>query len=388
MLIGQDSHGGTDNNSWWPRTSGQSDHGILLKVKEETKRALGRNITELLLFAATIPRVLVPATPTASSSLVPAEDAVKDLSIVAYGDIRVYGLPLCSDILEYAQDHIGLASPPSEPYFLPYGVEQTPAANSATQKHQNLTSLFEDATKKRRKLKGRGGENISKAMSEIDRPTTQSGLPRPEKEQTPPALHIERVARRGLSRASTIYTLPSTGHAHNAIANGKRSSLYRVESALLPRNSPALAESDNAFTAQNKAALSKIVMAGMRLHGLSQRKKPIKDERLRTANSATVEPPESEDDYKLVYHQTFKAASFALRAHINCRVIGQEVMRDVVDRLLALFCTDLMVNNFLRDEFPGSSARSGELANGFDLPSVGAIDAGVGTVWSTPKVKG
>ena len=45
-----------------------------------------------------------------------------------------------------------------------------------------------------------------------------------------------------------------------------------------------------------------------------------------------------EEEYKLVYHHTFKAAAFALRGRMRREVVGQEAMRDIVDRMLEIFC--------------------------------------------------
>jgi hypothetical protein len=107
------------------------------------------------------------------------------------------------------------------------------------------------------------------------------------------------------------------------------------------------------FDADNKNALSRLIMAGMRMYGLQQRKKPTASTGSRAASetpstnaptASTCQPqpgqPKDEDQYKLVYHQTLKAASFALRAHMSRTAIGQDAMRDTVDRLLAIFCTD------------------------------------------------
>jgi hypothetical protein len=71
---------------------------------------------------------------------------------------------------------------------------------------------------------------------------------------------------------------------------------------------------------RNKDALSKVVMAAMRLHGLQQRKKS----RLRRASTALdagefqqsnaeedAEEVARDEEYKLVYHQTYKGAAFA-----------------------------------------------------------------------------
>jgi hypothetical protein len=51
---------------------------------------------------------------------------------------------------------------------------------------------------------------------------------------------------------------------------------------------------------------------------------------------------EQDEEYKLIYHQTYKAAVFAFRRNIQSTNLyaEPEKLRDTVDELLALFCGD------------------------------------------------
>lgn len=365
---------------WWSHLGKQSDHGILVKVEEnaDVERASGSQITEVLFYASVKTGPAALPTLPASSSPAPRGESLQDYVPDDTQDVKVYALPLNSKIFRQAERAGGLASPPSEACFLPYGFDQILGTQIAAQKRQSLSSLFEDATQKRRKLKGRGGERISRAMANIDSPS-QHGLPQDmkrEERETPSSPPKGHAPRESLSRASTVASLPSVEFARppswGALTNGKRSSLHRVESAIWPRDSPTLSDTDSSYAQQNKAALVKVVMAGMRLHGLQQRKRHTKDE-LPWTGTSTVDPPEGEDVYKLVYHQAFKAATFTFRRQLTAQIISQEVMREVVDRLLTLFCTDPLAKDLFNDDFAGSSFQEGEAFNAFDLPSTGAL---------------
>ena len=88
-------------------------------------------------------------------------------------------------------------------------------------------------------------------------------------------------------------------------------------------------------------------MAGMRMYGLQQpRKKSISaldmaESQASSSTSATVGTvQEQQDEYKAVYHQTFKAAAFVFRNQWGSTVLGQEGLRDTADLFLRSFCRD------------------------------------------------
>jgi hypothetical protein len=102
---------------------------------------------------------------------------------------------------------------------------------------------------------------------------------------------------------------------------------------------------------QNRDALSKMVMAGLRLYGLQSKRPTKKCEPGVGPVQANPLNDEPVDEYKLVYHQTFKGACFALRRQLQYTVLRQQDMRDSVDKLLALYCADPLV--------PDPSSRGG-----------------------------
>lgn len=387
---------------WWSHSGGQSENGILLKVNKtenEEEYGIQNSITEVLLYAGDTRSHTALPTPPASSSPAPSDE---DLADQGEKTVKVYALPLCSTIIgrakrsieSYLQTQVELQSA-GQACFLPHTHGTARVTQPVPQKRQSISTLFEDATMKRRKLKGRGGESISQAMAGIDRPPSQQGLP--EKQEVPQQQQND-LRRKSLSQASSTTPVPGIDYSRPAsrsgpLTHGKRSSLHRVESVISPRDSPGLLDSDGSHAQQNKAALTKVIMAAMRLHGLQQKKKPASKSQLPSQATLHAETSaaaiQAEDEYKLVYHQTFKAATFTFRKHLNAKIIPQEAMRDAVDQLLMMFCTDPMTvhptndcgnshafeaNNGLPSsspfDKPSSQARSSTLANGWNTPTV------------------
>ena len=413
LILGQaDSwdQNGIPNEPWWSNVGGQSDHGILLGVRYGEDGQAGDNcITEVLLYGSVKTNAAGFPTPPASSSPAPFDEYVPEPLPGGTHDIKIYALPLCSKVFGRAERAAGLLSPPAEEcitpnqaYFLPHRLEQAHDGKTEHQKRPSLSSLFDDATQKRRRLKGRGGESISQAMAGIDRSMSQHGLPPnvEHEELDTPALPQKRSARRGgLTRASTIMSIASSDYPRPASrsgpsVNGKRSSLHRVESAISPRESPTRSDTDSSFAHQNKAALTKVVMAGMRLHGLQQRKKTDKgstlEERFRNATftNNSSGPSDEEDEYKLVYHQTFKAATFAFRKHFSAQTISQELMRDVVDRILTMFCSDPLATTGMHESgLVTIGITGGDCLSVFDKPTHVSSSSKPGNFSSPPTAK-
>lgn len=94
---------------------------------------------------------------------------------------------------------------------------------------------------------------------------------------------------------------------------------------------------DSSFDSRNRQTITKTVMAGMRMYGLQQRKAGEGQ-----MNSESVpETASNDEEYKLVYHQTFKGTVFALRREMGVALVRPDAVREVVDRLLAVFCGEV-----------------------------------------------
>ena len=305
----EDSNGVSGPTPWWHK-------GILLRVVDEaaTGEPKEQSISELLLYAESGEErnnIAGLTTPPDPSSPGPFEGNQDEKTF-----LRLYALPLCSHRVQQVKQWSNHC--PSSIERLDCGQAAAGAESQlSSRKRQRVSSLFEDATQQRRQLKRRGGERISMAMAEFERPGSSHGLS--NMSRPPSGDMVQQKARPSPS-------LPDWETINNRPAPlNKTKSLQRAESTMSLQSQSPQPEFSNPAEQQNKATLSKVVMAAMRLYGLQQGKKSDQSDA---------------HDYKLVYHQTFKAAAFTFRSHITIEPVSQVAMRDIVDRLLALFCID------------------------------------------------
>ena len=352
------------SNPWWETSEGQSGNGILLSVHGGGNADGGPTpeITEILLYAANSSTSALPTPPTSSSP------GSVDQGYGTSPNHRFYALPLSSKIYKALDQapSITQADPASHGqdfYYLPSPPEASfHHDDNPITKRPKIETLFDEATQIRRLHKKRGGEGIAKAMAAMDARmampalSSSSALPEPAKIQT-------QRTRTPFSRASTTgcislppQTNPATSRPQpshlSSLAKGQRSSLSRAPSVLSPsidesRSSELPDNGDhNDIEGQNKNSLSRIIMAGMRMYGLQQpRKKSLSaldmaESQASSSTSANGTVQEQQDEYKAVYHQTFKAAAFVFRNQWGSSVLGQEVLRDTADLFLRSFCRD------------------------------------------------
>ena len=357
---------------WWSQNYGQPHIGILLRVTGEMKVSLnGLKVTELLLYAS-IPRKSnlgasgIP-TPPRSSSPPASIDRPVDTPNHTLQTSHVYALPLSSEHVHRLDEYLESHSPPLEDLtnghtrFLPPLTEDRTQDCSGHRKRQRLDSLFAYATRHNKRSKRRGGESVVTAIANLDKTASEdqrskdnavSGCTDNSTEVSTFVPDKPVPARMlGLSRShslGSVRDLEVTGpSSRGSVGAMKRSLLHRVASVATFESSSPAPESINGFEQQNKTALSRVVMAGMRMYGLQQKKKADYSMAAPELPSDTMPNPnlraattETEDEYKLIYYHTYKAASFALRKQMAVSGIGQEVMRDIVDQLLELFCTN------------------------------------------------
>ena len=378
-----DGHGG---KAWWGRWHAQSRIGILVQVEaqgdgvgfqEEGEDGLRPRprITELLIYGS-----VVDAEREAGGLTPPADD----MPGCARREMRVYALPLSSDLLYRGDDNgdirggmmplspapDGSESKSPVAYFLPPLYPESQVTSMSARKRQRVVNLLDDAALRHKKARRKGGEAVSKVMGSIEagsipnqqRPPSRSSVPRSiGKTETENELslfkeepHYRRSSLENRSsRSSSVSAFQNTGHGRPATRKGlllesKRSSLHRVDSILTANDGSPVPEQEKTIEQRNKDALSRIIMAGMRLYGLQQKRRTSKSRAASEMPSQAATTPdikvndsaEDVDEYKLIYHQTLKGAAFALRRQITTILIPQVVMREVADKFLAIFCSD------------------------------------------------
>ncbi|KAL8894529.1 MAG: hypothetical protein Q9192_004241 [Flavoplaca navasiana] len=370
------------SNGWWARPGGQSKNSILLGVRggEDTSEGSATEITEILLYAGTSQELNAPPTPPTSSPLELGNHGSKTSL-----NVRIHALPLSSKIYNtLAQTpsipHINPASDDQEFYYLP---SPPPAQshqhddNPAT-KRPHIDSLFDEATQIRRLHKKQGGEGIAKAMAAMDARMSMPALSSSAPTLLEPLSNGNPKSRTPFCRASTTGCInppprPQTNDLSSRPPSSHLPPLPKRRRSLLPPApslpSPSIdtvtpasdtPDSTSAIEHQNKTTLSRIIMVGMRMHGLQpqhQRRKSLggaSDTQNPASPSTTGKGSNygvngaggqgsvggiAEDEYKAIYHQTFKSTTFAFRNVWKTSPIKEESLRDTANIFLNQFCT-------------------------------------------------
>ena len=289
--------------------------GALIRVEHEDgkRKHGGIEITEFLLYASRDYE-------SRSSSDTLAPD-IPALSLPA--QVRFCALPLSSHILYDPNLYELPPTPPTDEQSSTIDATVLqPLTFDRSRKKQRLDDLFQDAAKTRRRPLRQDSQDL-----------TRLALSSPQS----PLLSCDDEAEiKGLDKTkptgshSRIQSLSSFNEdrprSRGLPLERAKSSLSRTSTLLkldLEDGEPSTLQENQSITNKNKKALSGIVLAGMRMRGMTQRRR--KDEGL------------DDLEYKLIYHNAFKAASFALRTKLH-NELSSEAIREVVDVLLDLFC--------------------------------------------------
>lgn len=315
---------------WWTRARAQSPVGILVQVESEISDVKGPKITEILFYGtvAATPNDSLPTPPSSSPDL--AQEQLKHLP-----QLRVHALPLSSDLLHQPNlpefPPLSPALSASDPViertaqFIPSPFPPT-SATTKSPKRKRERDIFEEAEQLRKKANQKGGEGIAAAAARasdgqvpfthrkslsIDTKTSPLTDIRPASANA----ILSRPPSRQLSRSPSISS-DSRPLSRKGVPDGhtKRSTLSRVETVSIQPEEPTT-------QTRNKEALSRVVMAAMRMYGLQQRKRnksrrssvaPGVEQAQQLSEEAAAEEAAKDEEYKLIYHQTYKGAALAL----------------------------------------------------------------------------
>ncbi len=322
ILLRDDTHA-----AWWQTARLNSTFGILTSVRSDVKRTSAPAATEVLFFASR---------------------GTEGLS--------VHALPLSSHLL----GHHLVPTPPASPTlhaedakeiaasFLRLGCasESEVVNEPPVRKRKNATDVFDEAAERRKKARSKGGQGVAAAAASRSGPCVPSLQHR---RNTSNSQNVP-VQSRPLSRSSSVASPRPATAAQPPQSRSSLSQMQNVDMSL----------KDASVEAKNKDVISRIVMAGMRLYGLSQQKgrKTHDDASSASQRDLAVErdtdTDRGEEEYKYVYHQTFKGTCFAFRTTTTSQDLLPFTLaiRDTVDKLLAIFCNDP-----LADGLPGGMSK-------------------------------
>ncbi|GAB7350277.1 hypothetical protein MBLNU459_g0918t1 [Dothideomycetes sp. NU459] len=391
LLGGLASGHEAESADWWHTARLQPSIAVLASVDDTDAAQWPPRPTEILFYAE--PSTSGPPTPPTPPSSSQGHETPFEPSF------SLHALVLSSHL---ASPQIEDATPPSSPLpasgvisatFLPPppSPEPNPPVQPQTAKRKSLSDTFAEAEACRKRVKKEGGAGISAAAASLrSMPTlkelnaaavTKKALPDTTLSRPHSAGGAVPLQTRPLSRSPSIASARSLGRREGQTEK-PRSQLARVTSiapAAGGASSNELVAADPDLETKNKDTLSRLVMAGMRLHGLSQsrtalsRRKSLAPPTSHTDTTRAPPPPGSQhaaapkptadagdaagaagggdddddekvkdEEYKLIYHAALRGASFSLRSHMARTNLQphMDVLRETVDKLLALFCAD------------------------------------------------
>jgi Sld7 C-terminal domain len=341
-----------------PNTNEQSSIGLLAQVIHSPADSLRHHaITDVVFYTTPSHHSESRTPPTPPPSSPPPGHADQE-STDSTLNLCLRALPIYSQLLQ------GLPTPPLSPSHLPLPddaqflptFQDLQKEEQQSRKRKQISDVFEEASQTRKKGRKTGGQRVSAAAAKSDavnllipkKPSaskTTTELPNGIKQANTCMPQPEIAGNRPNSRSSSISS-ETRPLSRRGLLDGqhKRSALSRVTSFV---------NDTNDTETRNKEAISRIVMAGMRLYGLLQRKKHNHSRRgsgvlgiERSAPPALDDKEKEEivkdEEYKIIYHQAYKSTVCAFRHSIATEHLYQrpEVLQDVVDRLLGIFCAD------------------------------------------------
>lgn len=339
---------------WWHASAAQSPIGILVEVRGAASNIISPVITELLFYATSTEPVqdeaLGPPSPTSSSP--------------PSNNFAIHALPISSDLLQNHVSTTTTTTSPLSPSRPSASTKPTPEdANTTTdaefhpplhssgnlipapqpsitndRKRQSVSSLFDEAAERRKRARRHGGESIAAAAAgggggggavlpkrsasssfslqqellDNSRPSSADGS-RPPLSRSPSVSFSEDV--RAAAQAAAATTMVR-----------RTSSLLRVTSVAAAAGEEGEGKQQQGVEARNKDVISRLVMAGMRMYGLQQRRKTaVRKASVASDNAAAVAAQVQQgegagadgdaardEEYKLVYHQAYRGTVFAM----------------------------------------------------------------------------
>ena len=230
--------------------------------------------------------------------------------------LRIYASPLSGSMITRAQE---LSAPkPAE------CAEFLPDLRSPSPKRKRVASLF---------------DSVALHHQRVRQMVPQAQVKRESQE---PSLLRSRPGSRAPSRPAT-----ATGHG---AGHGRTKSVPLAETEAALKQEPSDADADGkppdaapdaaSTVAENKNTISRTVVTCMRLYGFNR--VSSSSSKASSKPDQTVTQADSEE-FKAMYHATYRASTFALRKYVRDRppVLEKQKAMGYIDEFLRLFCNDL-----------------------------------------------
>ena len=350
--------------------------GLLVGV-EGTRKTSGLTTSDFLVYGVLSSTTSFerPPTPPISSSSEYPENAP-----VSRQELKIYASPLSASVITKAH---ALPTPPRNPDGIgddAQFAEFLPDLRSPSPKRKRVASLFESVAQHHRRVRQKGGEAVAQIMAPSHSQSSQQLQPpkikRESEEPTLPAL--DRIAshrQRSMSIGGNLKlseSRPSSSRGHvRGLVSRKNTPTPFLESSMKREYSPALGPSDvkpefsstppkpaETVLSENKNTITRTILTCMRLYGFNRPstrsgtkhtdegpdpRPPIAD-----GTASTIE----EDEFKAMYHASYRASTFALRKYLKDPFVngeGEKVSPPLlekkkamgyIDEFLRLFCEE------------------------------------------------
>ncbi|KAE8348821.1 hypothetical protein BDV28DRAFT_77353 [Aspergillus coremiiformis] len=370
--------------------------GLLVSVDSTTRAKTRSTTTDILVYGIVSSATAFerPPTPPVSSSA----SSDEPVSRSARQELRIYATPISSSLIARTQS---LPSPPNASELLGNGglAEFLPDDRSPSPKRKRVATLFESVTQYHKRVRQKGEVSQSMAHSHTQ-PSQQLHALRIKRESEEPSLPLlDRIASqrsRSLSVGANLHPGKSsdlrTEHSRPSSNRGNPRDFSKrntpnpfIEPSLRKEREPSLAlpSSDGrlelssvpkdaeGIILENKNTISRTILTCMRLYGFNRpttrsgpsSKNPTNHDMVtshgeETTRMAVAPAPLTttsnidEDEFKTMYHATYRASTFALRKYLKEAPVNESSSNTLppllekgkamayIDEFLRLFCEE------------------------------------------------
>ncbi|KAB8237807.1 hypothetical protein ETB97_003462 [Aspergillus alliaceus] len=374
--------------------------GLLVSIDSMARTKPGSTTTDILVYGvlSSTTSFDCPPTPPVSSSASSDEPASRTIR----QSLKIYATPISSSLISRMQ---ALPSPQNASGVVRNGglAEFLPGIRSPSPKRKRVATLFESVARHHKRVRQKGGEGVSQLMAHSHSQSSQQlhtlQIKRESEEPNPPI--VDRIAlqsSRSLSSGTNLHhgkpselrtenSRPSSNRGHPREFIKRNTPNPFIEPSLRKEReaSPTLPPSDGKLESsnalkdtediiiENKNTISRTILTCMRLYGFnrpttrsgSSSKNPVnhdvvpshaeeKDPRIAAAAAplATSTSNADEDEFKAMYHATYRASSFALRKYLKEAPMSEGSLKSLpplldkaramtyIDEFLRLFCEE------------------------------------------------
>lgn len=366
--------------------------GLLVSVEGTPLKKTGVATSDLLIYGVLSSATSCARPPTPPHSSPSETNGQANASATKSYELRIYAAPLSTALLTQAQ---AFPSPPqSDGEHVSTQAEFLPDISSPSPKRKRVATLFEVAAQHHRRVRQRGGEAVSQLMAPSRSLSSSQNLQqlrvkREPEDDSPSLPSLDRIVGHRSRSASIGTNLHRPGSrigrgtpglnadpqkraptpnpfldskSGRGVQQTQAPAASTEEKTSSTPDSPQTAES---IIAENKNLITRTILTCMRLYGFhrsntrsSTSKATPGDpepettsvtpvpEALRAETPAPVVSAD-DDEFKAMYHATYKAAAFALRKYLKDGPSGpgstplrleKGKAMTCIDELLRLFC--------------------------------------------------